>query len=58
MSKFFNDLKESLEEVIAYKKGKLKLNAETCFVQERPKNSKLKILKIERKKRSLTKGGG
>ena len=28
MGKFFNDLKESLEEVVAYQRGRLKLKSE------------------------------
>lgn len=43
--KFFNDLKEALEDVIAYKQGKLTLRSEIIEVPEPPVKYKAKDIK-------------
>lgn len=45
MGKFFKDLKEGLEEVVAYKKGKIKLHSEFVEVPEPPEEYKAKDIK-------------
>ena len=48
MSKFFDDLKEGLKDVVAYKKGKLTLRSELIEIPEPPIDYKAK----EREKKS------
>ena len=36
MSTFFNELKSGLEDIVAYKKGKLKLHSEIIEIPEPP----------------------
>ena len=45
MSKFFKDLKEGLEDVVAHKKGKLTLRSETIVIPTPPKKYKAKDVK-------------
>ena len=45
MSKFFKDLKESLEDVVAHKKGKLTLRSESIEIPTPPKKYKAKDVK-------------
>jgi putative transcriptional regulator len=44
-NKFFKDLKKSLEEVVAYKKGKLNLYSEYIEIPEPPAEYKAKDIK-------------
>ncbi|HEX4068939.1 MAG TPA: hypothetical protein VHX42_02475 [Candidatus Babeliales bacterium] len=50
MSKFYKDLKAGLEEIIAYKEGKIKLRSKVIEIPESPTNSKKKISKIKNPK--------
>lgn len=45
MGKFYKDLKSGLEEILEYKKGKLKLNSEIIEVPEAPVEYKAKDVK-------------
>src|SRR3990167_9855764 len=56
MSSFFNELKASLEEIIAYKQGKLTLHSEYFEVPEPPKKYKAKDIKKIRVKQNLSQG--
>lgn len=49
-SKFFKDLKKSLEEVLAYKQGKLKLHSIEIEIPEPPAEYKPKDIKKIRQK--------
>lgn len=50
MGKFFEDLKRGLEDVAAYKKGKLKLRSEIIEIPEPPAEYKAKEIKRIREK--------
>ena len=50
MGKFFDDLKESLEEVVAYKKGKLTLKSELVEIPTPPSTYKAEDIKKIREK--------
>lgn len=50
MSKFFNDLKKGLEDVVAYKKGKLTLRSEFIEIPEPPMEYTAKDIKKIRAK--------
>jgi putative transcriptional regulator len=56
MGKFFDDLKESLEEVVAYKKGKLTLRSELVEIPTPPLTYKAKDIKKIREKRAYSQG--
>jgi len=45
MGKFYKDLKKGLEEIIAYKKGKITLKSETIRIPEPPKEYGAKDIK-------------
>ena len=45
MGKFYKDLKNGLEEILQYKKGKLKLRSETIEIPEPPAEYKPKEIK-------------
>ena len=45
MNKFFKDLKEGLEDVTAYKKGKVKLRFEIIKIPKAPTKYKTKDIK-------------
>jgi len=49
MSKFFKDLKDGLEEVIAYKKGKITLRTEHIEIPDSPKKYNARDVKRIRK---------
>jgi putative transcriptional regulator len=55
-NKFFNDLKESLEEVLAYKKGKLKLYSEEIELPEPPKKFTSKDIRKIREQQNYSQG--
>ena len=56
MGKFFDDLKESLEEVVAYKKGKLTLKSETIEIPNPPSTYNAKDIKKIREKGPYSQG--
>ena len=51
MSKFYKDLKAGLEEIIAYKEGKVKLHTTEIEIPEPPAEYKAKEIKKIREKR-------
>ncbi len=51
---FFKNLKKSLEDVVAYKKGKIKLVAEVIEIPEPPAEYKAKDIKKIRHKRNYS----
>lgn len=53
---FFEDLKESLEEVVAYKKGKLTLRSELIEIPEPPASYKARDVKRIRKSGPYSQG--
>lgn len=53
-NKFFNDLKAGLEDVVAYKKGKLDLRSEVIELPEPPAKYKAKDIKKIRQKNSYS----
>jgi putative transcriptional regulator len=55
-NKFFKDLKKSLEEVVAYKKGKLDLYSEYIEIPEPPAEYKPKEIKKIREKNHYSQG--
>lgn len=55
-NKFFKDLKKSLEEVVAYKKGKLNLYSEYIEIPEPPAEYKAKDIKKIREKKHYSQG--
>lgn len=55
-NKFFKDLKKSLEEVVAYKKGKLDLYSEYIEIPEPPAEYKAKDIKKIREKNHYSQG--
>ena len=55
-NKFFKDLKKSLEEVVAYKKGKLDLYSEYIEIPEPPAEYKAKDIKKIRTKNHYSQG--
>ncbi len=56
MSKFYKDLKESLEDVVAYKKGKLKLRSELIEIPEPPEEYRAKDIKSIRESGNYSQG--
>ena len=56
MSKFFTDLKEGLEDIVAYKQGKLTLRSEVIEIPEPPKIYKAKDIKHIRKSSNYSQG--
>jgi len=52
-NKFFKNLKGSIEEVLAYKKGKIDLRSELIEIPEPPSKCKAKEIKKIREKISL-----
>lgn len=56
MGKFFDDLKESLEEVVAYRKGKLTLKTELIEIPAPPLTYKAKDIKKIRQKGPYSQG--
>ena len=56
MSKFFNDLKKGLEDVVAYKKGKLTLRSEFIEIPEPPMEYTAKDIKKIRAKGCYSQG--
>lgn len=56
MSKFFKDLKKGMEEVVAYKKGKLTLRSEIVEIPEPPMDYKPKDIKKIRAKGNYSQG--
>jgi len=55
-NKFFNDLKKSLEEVLAHKQGKLDLRSYDIEVPEPPEEYKPKQIKKIREKNQYSQG--
>lgn len=55
-NKFFEDLKTGLEEVIAYKKGKLDLRSELIEIPEPPAQYKAKQIKEIREQNRYSQG--
>jgi putative transcriptional regulator len=55
-NKFFKDLKKGLEEVVAYKKGKLDLRSESIEIPEPPAEYKAKQIKKIREKNHYSQG--
>lgn len=56
MGKFYDDLKESLEEVVAYKKGKLTLKSEFIEIPPPPSTYKAKDIKKIRRRGPYSQG--
>jgi putative transcriptional regulator len=56
MSKFFDDLKSGLEEVVAYKKGKLTLRSEFIEIPEPPMEYTARDIKKIRAKARYSQG--
>lgn len=56
MSKFYEDLKEGLEEIIAYKQGKIKLKTEVYEIPEPPAEYRAKDIKKIRKTNNYSQG--
>lgn len=56
MSKFFKDLKKSLNEVDAYKKGKITLRSELIEIPRPPEKYKAKDIKRIRKRDNYSQG--
>ena len=55
-NKFFNDLKSGLEDVVAYKKGKLELRSDEIELPEPPAEYRAKDIKKIRQKNSYSQG--
>lgn len=55
MSKFFEDLKEGLEDLIAHREGKIKLRSTFIEIPEPPANYKAKEIKKIREKINILK---
>lgn len=56
MSKFFEDLKEGLEDLIAHREGKIKLRSTSIEIPEPPLNYKPKEIKKIREKNKYSQG--
>lgn len=56
MNKFYKDLKDSLEEVVAYKKGKLKLRSEFIEIPAPPEEYGAKDIKNIRESSNYSQG--
>lgn len=56
MSKFYEDLKEGLQDVIAYKKGKIHLRSEAIEIPEPPAHYKPKDIKKIREINNYSQG--
>jgi putative transcriptional regulator len=56
MSKFYNDLKASLKDAVAYKKGKISLRSETLEMPEPPAEYKAKEIKKIRETNNYSQG--
>jgi putative transcriptional regulator len=56
MSKFYKDLKEGLEDIIAHKKGRLTLRSKTIDIPEPPAEYKARDIKNIRKKGNYSQG--
>jgi putative transcriptional regulator len=56
MSKFFKDLKEGLEEIIAHKEGKLNLRTEFIEIPAPPTEYKAKDIKKIRERKNYSQG--
>jgi putative transcriptional regulator len=56
MSKFYEDLKEGLEEIIAYKKGKVNLRTTEIEIPDPPAQYKAKDIKKIREKKRYSQG--
>src|SRR3990167_1381141 len=55
-NKFFDDLKEGLQEVLDYKKGKIKLSSEYIEIPEPPAKYKAKEIKNLRERKNYSQG--
>ena len=56
MGKFYEDLKEGFEEIIAYRKGKITLRSEKIEIPKPPKAYKAKDIKNIREKSDYSQG--